>query len=176
MSRYYLHVYCDDTSTRSGMHHGKQVKVIQFEYDDATAGEFADGGTPEARWFVDNAPPLSAQQAMRRASQRVSEARDEDGFSGGLAKLVEFLDEELGDNPRSTPVTHQTVYDDEQAVVNGYPGGPAERPFHVKYVMTCSLCGLNLQRRHNDLVPVLERLRTGGVTHLSLAALAGMIG
>lgn len=73
------------------------------------------------------------------------------------------------------PGIRQFVRDDGAAV--GYHPQHRHMPGagHWKLSLRCPMCGLDLQRREDAALPVLERLRLAGVSRVSLAMLLATV-
>lgn len=183
-----IEVYCDDES-----HADKRVKIITFEYDDEDGEHFADGGTPEARWGTDFTPTVAQQRRHSEAMKIRAAERDAERDTGapevirearGLQRLREIEESITPSNDPAPPVTFRTVWSDGRVDANM----PASRTdaarygastedvagleWHMKYHLTCRLCGLDPQVRHDRVVPLLEAMRKADVRAVSLAALA----
>ena len=155
-SQFVIHVYCDDTSTRSGMHNGKDVKVVAFQHIDG-------------QWVVLRHERLATRDAHENARQEYwdrirasGETYDETEYHGHMvAALGEGFD-----------VPEQLDGRD----ANGDRARFDDRFAHTTYKLRCSLCGRDFQRRHEAVAPSLDRLHAAGMSRISLSQLAAIVG
>lgn len=171
---YRISVVCEDPS-----HAGKVAKVITLEHSQASQ----DAGEPDY-WWTDNVTSSASERVHRETMRRVDAERAAAG-SSGLADLQErygriqdIVYEELGYSEavltRPHPTTNMLYGTNGKAYDArfGLPDGVA--PASAKWVMRCRLCGLDLQRRESEMMPVLDRLMAAGVQRIGLKALISL--
>jgi hypothetical protein len=151
-----IEVYCDDESTRSGTHSGRAVRVVTFHRSDG-------------RWIVLRPEKWAEHHAEMERVARPGEPQAWPlRFEPGDVAVSPTLAEMRGEQP-DVP---------EQADRRDARGLPArfDEPFaHTTYKLRCPLCGLDSQRHHDAVAPVLDRLFAAGLRRISLAQLSAMI-
>jgi hypothetical protein len=156
---YTVDVYCDDDSNRSHphrghAHRGRETKVVTFRRVDG-------------RWLVFQALSAAERERQARASEgywRRRKAGEKYDDAAYLAHMTEALGEGFD-------VAEQT----DRRDAHGRPARYDDRFAHTTYKLRCRLCGLDVQRRHEVVEPVLERLFAAGVRRISLVSFASAI-
>jgi hypothetical protein len=147
-----IEVYCDDESTRSGMHGGRIAKVVTFQR--------ADG-----RWVVLRPEKWSdppADERERYVMEHIGQPFDDDAYLAHMEGLF----------GKGFDVAKQT----DRRDARGEPARFDDRFAHTTYKLRCPLCGLDQQRHHEAAAPVLDRLFAAGVLRISLVQLSAMLG
>lgn len=172
MTEYKIDVVCSDQS-----HAGKVAKVITFEFSqsDKDAGE-AD------YWWTENVPNAAQSRLTAELMRRIREEREARTLGKGLAtrfrrseEMQPEVAEELGVAGRTDYHVTVELVDTEGKVHEQVIDGSSVRISHLKYLMRCPLCGLDLQKRGQSMVPILDRLMEAGRTQVPLEALIRLL-
>ena len=167
-----LLVYCDNASSRTGVHKRRE-KVITFWRDRITMGD-NDPEIDRFDWSVD--VPITANLARWHREHPAKESSAVPGVHVVSTPPEDLLNEE----PHVTKEVFTAHGGTPVVKWNPFHEGehPEDRRFHgahETHVMHCGQCGLDVQRTHDKVWPVLERLYSNGIREISLTALSATI-